>query len=329
VVPPEIAENAQTVARELESFIKSIYKSLAEFLFKVFEAAVKTFSLCSTGENYENEWVTAVLAKLDWLDTLLRSYKLKDAFTQHVFSDMYIVMDSTLFNMLCSESSLCTPTRASQIKFFLSSLDHWACSAHPINSKIIDKLCHVREAANLFLGPKGSLRESSFRKSLFPHLSDLQHKHLLTIFIPDSSAEKLPPTLLSYLSTQITHTPGLEDLDQQAIFATHELGAFFESEPTPSESSRCTSRFSPPTIGDTGAQAGFAIVDASMRDVEAILTCDSYAHWGYLSRELQKWCKPTVVAHSNVPITTLGIAKEREGIQGDKAFLSLRGTPRN
>eukprot|EP00026_Physarum_polycephalum_P000344 Phypoly_transcript_00344.p2 GENE.Phypoly_transcript_00344~~Phypoly_transcript_00344.p2 ORF type:complete len:606 (+),score=80.58 Phypoly_transcript_00344:1176-2993(+) len=281
---PGIVENAQTVVKELENFIKTIYCSLAGFLSQVFESAVKSFSLCGTG-NYENEWVTAVLAKLDWLNALLRSYQLKDSFIQHVFGDMYAVMDSTLFNLICSESSLCTPARANQVKYFLSSLDNWACSDNPTNSKIIDRLCHVREVANLILAPKGNLRESSFRKSLFPHLSDLQHKHLLTIFVPESPGEKLPPNLLSHLSAQITYTPGHEDLDHQAIYARHELGTFFEN-PTPSDAAP-PGRFSPPPVADA-CSAGYAVVDSSMRDVEDILSCDAYAHWGYLSRELQK-----------------------------------------
>jgi len=327
---PAIAENEQTVVRELENFIKTIYISLAGFLSQVFETAVKSFSLCTRGD-YENEWVTAILAKLDWLDTLLRSYQLKDSFIQHVFGDMYGVMDSTLFNLICSESSLCTPARANQIKYFLSSLDNWACSDHPSNSKVIDQLCRVREAANLILGPKGNLRESSFRKSLFPHITDLQHKHLLTIFSSDSPSEKLPPTLLSNLSSQITYSLGHDDLDNQAIFTNHELGAFFESQPVPAESGP-TGRFSPPPVADTSEQGGYAVVDSSMREVEDILSCDAYAHWGYLARELQKWCKSDVITVDELGNTIGCTLGDRKG--SDNGFLPLlpdlvNGIPRN
>ena len=39
------------------------------------------------------------------------------------------------FNTL--SSALCTPARANQLKYFLSSVDNWACSDNPTNSKIM------------------------------------------------------------------------------------------------------------------------------------------------------------------------------------------------
>lgn len=84
----------------MEAFIKTIYNAFASFVANVllflhvviplltmkqeFEGAIKNFPLCNIGD-FENEWVTTVLSKLEWVYTLLKAYKFQDTFMQ-VFS---------------------------------------------------------------------------------------------------------------------------------------------------------------------------------------------------------------------------------------------------
>ncbi|CAF2233933.1 unnamed protein product, partial [Rotaria magnacalcarata] len=108
------------------------------------------------------------------------------------------------------------------------------------------------------------------------------------------ASEKLPPTLLSDLSAQISYPPGQDDLHhQQAIFTSYELGAFYNYDSTTQSEfdlNGPSGRFSPPPVTEAPAQGGaYAVVETTMQDVADILTCDAYVHWGYLSQELQKW----------------------------------------
>jgi hypothetical protein len=208
-------------------------------------------------------WVSPVSSKLTSVFATIQKLGFSVSFLIQFFGDVFSFLDATLFKIICNDSQLCTPKKGIQLKYALNEIEDWSCSEHPELSHNIEKLCHIREAANLLVSPKSNLTDKVFREQLFPNLSMLQLKHLLTIFNSDSPGDRIPPTVLSTLSSSIlygsnTTTASRNNINNENINVHVVLGNFEENE-------------------------SFHFVDTEISDVESVLEKDdSYQFLQYI-----------------------------------------------